>query len=520
MDMLRVAVPSALMALAAWSAFAQNPSKSLPSEVTQSAIRGLTEVEPTIVPKSTEDSQLKSLTVKRGDLQEQDRERHVFSESGQTDVPFVVPNTMILQLEPNVSTNQLDDLINDRNLSVIQRFPEIGAIQVETDLSRYFKPQLSDNSVNDTVLRGLVDAIEDFQSDPRVRSAAPDLLMKTQNITNLSEPADIILSTPLTKEQTDWGISDIEADQVWVLPGATNGKIFGVMDAGFAQHEDLVFLDPTPNSPINSHGNHVAGIACGRHNEKGAVGVLPNCFVRVRSGDFFFDSSEGGDVLNFVVSFSQILGTLLDFVENSDDVRTFNVSLGYNWRSNFGINPDLPESAQWRTVVASQGSIMVTVLERADEKDKVIYSAAGNDSTGLTDPVDAKFASPFNWGAITAREKGLATNGVIVEAHDALGNRAVFSNEGGDISCPGVDIFSAVAFDAQGDLSDAAYGTMSGTSMASPYCAAGHSLLTLVRPSYSSVELVECMTQSNDVSSSGTPMLKLTQALNACPDRS
>ena len=519
MYILRIAFLSALIALVASSALAQSSSTTVPSEATQSAIRALTEVEPVIVPKSAQDPQLKSLTVKRGDMQEQDREKHVFSEFGQADVPFVVPNTMILQLEPNVSQEQLNDLINDRNLNVIQTFPAIGAIQVETDLSRYFQPQLGDDSANDTVLRGLVDAIEDFRSDPRVRSASPDLLMKTQNVTNLLEPAGIIVSTPTTKEQVDWGISDIEADQVWTLPGATDGKIFGVMDAGFAHHEDLVYLEPQ-DSFVNSHGNHVAGIACGRHNEKGTRGVLPNCFVRVRSGDFFFDSSEGGDILNFIVSFSQILGTLYDFVETYDDVRTFNVSLGYNWRSNFGMNPDLPEMADWRMIVANPGSLMVTLLERANKKDKVIFSAAGNDSTGLSDPIDAKFASPFNWGAITARETGLAMNGVIVEAHDASGNRAVFSNEGGHISCPGVDIFSAVAFDAQGVLSDAAYGTMSGTSMASPYCAAGHSLLTLVRPSYSSVELVECMTRSNDVSSAGTPMLKLTQALSACPDRS
>jgi hypothetical protein len=63
------------------------------------------------------------------------------------------------------------------------------------------------------------------------------------------------------------------------------------------------------------------------------------------------------------------------------------------------------------------------------------------------------------------------------------------------------------------------YGTMSGTSMASTYCASVLVLLGLVRPGCTGVELVDCMVASSDKTDVGTPMLKLTQAIGKCPPR-
>ena len=84
-----------------------------------------------------------------------------------------------------------------------------------------------------------------------------------------------------------------------------------------------------------------------------------DCFVRARSSDVFFEAAGANPQLNFMVLFSQILSTLYNFVEEQDDVSAFNVSLGYNWRTNFGINPDLPKSGQWRQLVEIQGNAAV-----------------------------------------------------------------------------------------------------------------------------------------------------------------
>ncbi len=132
---------------------------------------------------------------------------------------------------------------------------------------------------------------------------------------------------------------------------------------------------------------------------------------------------------------------------------------------------------------------------------------------GPSTPINARYASPINWAAIRAKERGISGSGVVVEVHNAKGNRASFSNECGDISCPGADVFSSVAFDPTGNPSMATNARMSGTSMASPYRAAGHALFRLVRPEYSGLEAADCIRKSSEQSSSSVPMLKLAQAL-------
>lgn len=76
----------------------------------------------------------------------------------------------------------------------------------------------------------------------------------------------------LTEEQIDWGIDNIKVRDLWGrdLPFAPR---VGVIDVGFAMHEDLAFGRPL-NGPSNDHGNHVAGIICAKHNGKGIAGGL------------------------------------------------------------------------------------------------------------------------------------------------------------------------------------------------------------------------------------------------------
>lgn len=441
-------------------------------------------------------------------------------------VPFVVPNSMIIQFKNGVSATEIEDYLSDKNLLVIQTFPSIGAVQVEADVSQFFTPKLSDTSPNDALLRGMVTASDTFKADDRIQSATPDFVLTDKKMdapepsyTNMLNPTDIVTSveTATPSEMVDWGVADIEADQVWGLPGAGDGVILGVMDAGFGRHEDITYLRFPSTTPTDNHGNHVAAIACAGHNGRGVRGVLPNCFVVARSADVFFQSMNGNPQIRFMTLFSQILGTLSRFIDEEDQIKTYNISLGYNWWRNFSINPDLPESLQWRQLVEMQGTLLVSVLEVAQTRDKVIFSAAGNDSDGLSTPIEAKYASPFNWAAITARETGRAQNGFIVGAHGPNGTRASFSNTGADISCPGTDIMSAVAFDSAAAPSPSAYGKMSGTSMASPYCAAAHVLFRLVRPNYSGVEAANCMVRSAEAGLDSMPRLKLTRSLTACP---
>ena len=83
------------------------------------------------------------------------------------------------------------------------------------------------------------------------------------------------------------------------------------------------------------------------------------------------------------------MGEMLKEISSDQGVDVYNVSLAYNWMSNFGINPDDPNQREARSLIESQGEILVAVLGIAAQKDKVIYSAAGNDSPGLATPIDA-----------------------------------------------------------------------------------------------------------------------------------
>jgi subtilisin family serine protease len=513
------------VAAAAWFAMSTTAlsQSTLPSLETQSAIQSLPLAAQNRGGPQNAVPDLKHFTVDPKNLPQSSRQELKLNEQGQANTPALVPNMILLQFDPTASKAAIEDFLKRRNLSVVETYPKLGAVKVQADLSGYFTPSLTDNNANDALMRGILKIIEELKTEPIVKSSTPDFVLRNQ----ASEPTNLMKASILTDAVTvdangvaDWGIKNIEADQLWGEPGAQDGVLFGIMDVGFARHEALTFLEFPSNLDVEDHGNHVAGIACGRRGDsKGLHGVLPNCFIRARAADVFFKSAEAGQVMGFFVTFSQVLGTLNKFLDQYDDIKVINVSMGYNWEPNFGINPDATESSQWRSLVESQGTILVSALELAGKAGKVIFSAAGNDSSGLSTPIGAKYASPFNWAAITAREKGISRSGVIVEAHDASNKRAAFSNVGGHVSCPGVDITSSVAHDSSGNPSPSQYGKMSGTSMASPYCASAHVLLSLVRPGYSPDEITDCLLSSTVKSDTGVPIPKLTQALAKCPPR-
>ena len=514
----RLVVLTCLLGLSSGTTFAGSlrEMSAAPSLETKQAIEALTPKYDSGLSPNSVTPTYKELTIEPNKLRFPKDPQASDDQKADGKVSFGAQDLMILQFQPNVTQSEMDDYVKSHEFEVVRTFPSIGAVQIKTDLSRFFKPQITDNNANDAVVRGLVAASQEFKKDPRIREASPDLVLRGQSdITNFMVATNVM--DKADAKLTDWGIKDIQADQLWDQDGAADGVVFGIMDVGFGRHEDLVYIDPLPGTPVEDHGTHVSGIACGRHsNPNGTRGVLPNCFIRARYGNVFFQGMQGGQVTQYFALFSQILGSLTTFVDIYDDVSVFNISLGYNWMSNFGINPDAADSSQWRALVEIQGPLLVTLLQNAEKKGKVIFSAAGNDSTGLSPPIDAKYASPFNWAAITARELGIK-NGVIVEAHDASGKRAPFSNSGGQISCPGVNILSTVAYDTLHKQSKYAYGEMSGTSMASPYCAAGLMLFRLVRQNYSGEAALDCILKSTSKSDSGVPMLRLKDALDSCP---
>jgi subtilisin family serine protease len=176
---------------------------------------------------------------------------------------------------------------------------------------------------------------------------------------------------------------------------------------------------------------------------------------------------------------------------------------------NFGIDPRAKKMKRVRKEVENQGVFVRAILAYAKRRDVVIFSAAGNDSTDLATPLPAKWASPFNYGSWQIQRLDGWTNGVIVEAYTPNFKRADFSNIDGHISCPGKDVLSAIA------ISKRSYGMMSGTSMASPYCAAAFAALRSLRSDIPLRKSLECFLDTPE-KIEGTPRMDLKAAHEAC----
>ena len=99
---------------------------------------------------------------------------------------FAEEYTMFLLFESSVSENELRDYIDSNDVLILEVFPEIGAIQIRANLNAFLESRPTDSDANDTLLRGLAEAVNEYQSDFRIRSAAPGLLLRSQH--NQSNP--------------------------------------------------------------------------------------------------------------------------------------------------------------------------------------------------------------------------------------------------------------------------------------------------------------------------------------------
>ncbi|MFW9979178.1 MAG: S8 family serine peptidase [Candidatus Thorarchaeota archaeon] len=283
-----------------------------------------------------------------------------------------------------------------------------------------------------------------------------------------SRPGVVISENGLVhmlEDTLDWGVDDINAEQVWggaenavdVVSGNIDGSGVKVcvidtgidvdhtdLDANYMGGYDFVNDDSNPNDD-NGHGTHCAGIIGAEDNEAGVIGVAPNvdlyaCKVLDSSGSGSFDDVVAG--INWAVS-------------NGMDVAS--MSLG-----------------------ASSGS---TALQQAClnayNAGVIVVAAAGNDGGAISYP-------------------GAYSSTICVGATDSSHNRASFSNYGSamDVVAPGVSIYST--------YNNGGYTTMSGTSMATPMVAGVVAMILCANPSLSPSEVVEILhTTSTDLGSSG-----------------
>ncbi len=247
---------------------------------------------------------------------------------------------------------------------------------------------------------------------------------------------------------SQWGMTKIQAPQAWdTASGAASIRI-AVLDTGIDQnHPDLLgkivlnknFTKSRTVDDNYGHGTHVAGIAAAAtNNATGVAGVGYNSSLL--NGKVLGDNGSG--------STSWVASGITWAADNGAAV--INLSLG-----------------------STSGSTTLSdAVNYASGKGVVVVAAAGNsNSSALFYP--AAYASV-----------------IAVAATDSNDAKAGFSNYGSwvDIAAPGAGIFSTMP-NHKNSLRSNNYGTLSGTSMASPHVAGVAALIAAKYPGISATDI-------------------------------
>jgi thermitase len=295
-----------------------------------------------------------------------------------------------------------------------------------------------------------------LRGDPDVLYAEPDYIAQAQ-------------PTPLNDPYygSQWGLSKIDAPAAWDAATGSN-IVIAIVDTGIdLTHPDLSCADKltaarwnfvannsTPQDD-NGHGTHVAGIAaaCG-NNGKGVAGVAWGAQLMPVK---VLDSNGSG-------YYSDIAAGITYAVDHG--ARVVNLSLGG----------------------AGSGTVLADAVQYAHDHGVLVVAAAGNCAQGGSSC--GNLGNPAMYPA--AYPTVLA-----VAATDSGDNWASFSEHQPyvDVAAPGVNIYST--------LRGGNYGSMSGTSMATPHVSGLAALLWSLAPSLT-VDQVESLMEST-ADDLGTP---------------
>jgi subtilisin family serine protease len=299
---------------------------------------------------------------------------------------------------------------------------------------------------------------------------------------------------PANGEPVRADMTQIGADRANAInPGSPNVTV-GILDTGVDdQHADLkANFDATKSAscaygrldtrtgawrPVQSHGTHVAGTVAAAKNGFGMVGVAPSVHlasVRIAepSTSLFFPE-------NTVCAFVFAGDKGMKVTNNS----YFTDPWLYNCPSD--VDQDAILEGTRRAYAENHGVLNVAAAgnENANLANKTTDTTSPDDSTPVTRNVNNTCLS------VPTELPGV----VSVSAITSSNAKASFSNFGTGkihVAAPGVNTFST--------LPGGQYGTLSGTSMASPHVAGTAALLASVNPSATPADLRAKLAQQAD----------------------
>ncbi|MFJ3978242.1 S8 family peptidase [Streptomyces sp. NPDC090021] len=332
---------------------------------------------------------------------------------------------------------------------------------------------------------------------------------------NPALPANPAQSTTPSGEPVRADMTQIKADQAWaVTTGSASVKV-GILDTGVDdQHQDLApnfnaadsascaYGKPDTRTgawrDIGTHGTHVAGTVAAAKNGKGVIGVAPG--VKISSVRIAEPNSS------------------LFFAENT--------ICGFMWAGDHGFkvtnNSYYTDPWQFNCPDNADQAAIIEGVKRAQEyaegKGSLQVAAAGNSNLDLanktTDTESPNDSTPVR-RTITNACLDIPTElpGVVTVSAMGTTAKASYSNYGLnviDVTAPGGD-----ATGIYSTLPGGKYGSMSGTSMASPHVAGVAALMVSTNPGITPAQLRDKLaTQANDVACPSDSRCKGTTAKN------
>ena len=259
--------------------------------------------------------------------------------------------------------------------------------------------------------------VRDYENEAFVEFAEPDYI------------AFAIFTPNDTYFGNQWGMPKIQAPEAWDITRGSSTVTIAICDTGIDQdHEDLSgkivastnFSGSATVNDMFGHGTHVAGIAAAvTNNSKGVAGVgFNSSLMNVKVLD---DNGSG--------YYSWIASGIKYAADNG--AKVINLSLGGYFSSN----------------------TLKNAVNYAWNKGCVLVAAAGND--GLSWPLYPAYYT--NCIAVAATDK-----------NDAKASWSNYGNSWVDVAAPGVDIYSTLP-NHQNQIGIQNYGSLSGTSMATPH---------------------------------------------------
>ncbi|MFF6776750.1 S8 family serine peptidase [Streptomyces sp. NPDC012637] len=318
---------------------------------------------------------------------------------------------------------------------------------------------------------------------------------------NPALPANPSQSATTLTESNRWDMTQIKADQAWaVTTGSATVKV-GVLDTGVDdQHQDIA---PNFNAAdsvscaygkadtragawrdVGTHGTHVAGTVAAAKNGKGVIGVAPG--VKISS----VRVAEPTSSLFFAEN------TICGFMWAGDHGFKVTNNSYYTdpWQFNCPDNVDqaaiIEGVRRAQAYAESKGSLQVAAAGNSnyDLANKTTDSESPNDSTPVTRTITNACID------IPTELPGVVT----VSAQASGGAKASYSNFGNgiiDVTAPGGDGSTGV----YSTLPGGKYGSMSGTSMASPHVAGVAALIASTNPTFTPADIRNALaTQATD----------------------